>query len=240
MCNVNLFFIPHAGGSAMGYMNFSMFLDKQIRPLPLELAGRGKRISEKCFYDVRLCAEDLFEKNYALFKNGRYAFFGHSLGTIIAYELSKIIHENNFPEPEHMFVSGRPAPCEKVKSAFDNISELNDDDFIAQFSAASALPEQILNNKEILNMILPVLRADISMAERYSADYNLYKVPCDITVFYGKEDKLFSGKDTYTWKKCTDNNYSEYGFDGDHFYYSNPVNKKKLCEIINSILIKNI
>ncbi len=240
MYNVNLFFIPHAGGSAMGYMNFSMFLNKQIRPLPLELAGRGKRISEKCFYDAGLCAKDLFERNYNLFKEGRYAFFGHSLGTIIAYELSKIIHDNNFPEPEHMFLSGRPAPCEKVKSAFDNMSELNDDDFIAKFSAASALPEQILNNKEILNMILPVLRADISMAESYSSGCKSYKMPYDISVFYGKQDELFSEKDACTWRKCTDNNCNEYGFDGSHFYYNNPVNKKKLCEIINSILIKNI
>ena len=93
---VNLFFLPHAGGSAMGYMSFKRFLDGSlINPIPLELPGRGKLIKEKPINNTSKCVSFLFDSIKDIICDSQYAFFGHSLGSILTYELIKLIDKSN-------------------------------------------------------------------------------------------------------------------------------------------------
>lgn len=236
MDDIKLCFVPHAGGSAISYTNFKKFLSSDIKPVPFELAGRGKRMTEECFTDVVKCAEDLFEQNINIFESGNYAIFGHSLGTIISFELASIIKHNGLPSPLHMFFSGRSAPQSEKISVLSGVSELSDEEFIDKFSVYGAIPEIIMKNHDILNMVLKIMRADVAMADSYCPSQSMPVLDCNISVFYGYEDKIYSGQDIDLWSACTTGKCSSYGFEGDHFYYIKPIIKQEVCNIINKIL----
>lgn len=237
MPETKLCFFAHAGSSARGYSNFKKFLDPSIKPVPMELAGRGSRLSEQRFTDAEKCAGDIFLHNREIFEEGNYAFFGHSLGTIIAYEVAKIIKKCGLPSPEHIFFSGRPAPHSRYVSSITGISDQTDEDFVKAFSAYGGLPETITDNPEMLGMILPILRDDVVMADKYHPVVNGDEIDCNISVLFGRGDKIYSGEDIELWKECTTGSCSELGFDGNHFYFNHPANKEALCSYINKTLL---
>lgn len=239
MPEIDLCVLPHAGGSARGYMNLKKQLDPSIRLVPFEIAGRGARLSEPCFTDAAECAGDIFRKNRSVFENGNYALLGHSLGTIIAYELAVIIKKCGLPSPKHIFFSGRPAPHSDAISTITGVSDLPDEDFINAFSVYGAIPDIIKNNPEMLNMILPILRSDVIMADKYRAVIDLPVLDCDISVLYGRGDMIYSGQDLELWKECTIRQCSSLGFDGNHFYFNVPENKEILCKYISDTLLKS-
>lgn len=237
MSEINLCFIPHAGGSAMGYKTFKKFLHPEINTVALELAGRGSRLSEKCFTDAHECALDLFYLNKEIFEKGNYALFGHSLGTVISFELARIIKHKGLPGPSHIFFSGKTAPHSKPVSIMGAASGLSDEEFLKAFSSFGTVPDVILSNDELRKMFLPIIRADFTMAENYHYEYKGPELSCDISVFYGKNDMCYSGQDIDKWQECTTGKCYSEGFEGDHFYFNNPVIKQKLCDVINTTLI---
>ncbi|MCQ2464243.1 MAG: thioesterase domain-containing protein [Oscillospiraceae bacterium] len=238
MPEIKLCFFAHAGSSARGYINFKKLLDPSVKPVAIELAGRGSRLSEPRFTDAEKCAGDIFLQNREIFEEGNYAFFGHSLGTVTAYETAKIIKKCGLPSPEHIFFSGRPAPHSRFVSTISGISEQSDDDFVKAFSAYGGLPDTIVKNKEMLSMILPILRDDVTMADNYHPVIDKPEIDCDITVLYGRGDMIYSGEDIELWQECTTGSCSKLGFDGNHFYFNHPKNKEQLCDYINKTLLK--
>ena len=124
---IKLCFFAHAGSSARSYSSFKKFLDPSIKPVPIEIAGRGSRLNEPRFTDAVKCAGDVFIKNKEIFEAGNYAFFGHSLGAIISYETIKIIKKCGLPSPMHAFFSSRPAPQSDMEFAITGASNLSDE-----------------------------------------------------------------------------------------------------------------
>lgn len=238
MADIKLCFFPHAGGSAMGYKNFKMFLDSSIVPVPIEPAGRGTRISEKPFTDILECVEDLFEHYNDIFTGGNTVFFGHSMGSLLAYELIRLMKKKNCTLPMHFFTSGRVSYPSLVPEKFTGLSKLNDEEFLSRFSESGGFPDMILKNKDLMAMLLPVLRADVKMVDNYVVNLNDRAVDCDITVFFGKNDTMYDGKDLDSWKTLTTKTCDIYGFNGNHFYFSDPAVKKEVCSVINRIIIK--
>lgn len=236
MSQINLCFLPHAGGSAMGYTNFKKFLNPEIKTVALEPAGRGKRLSEKCFTDAHECAVDLFNHNSEIFQNENYALFGHSLGTVLAFELARVIKENNLPGPAHIFFSGKTAPHSEALSIIDKTDNQSDEEFLKKFSSFGTIPDVILANDDLMKMLLPILRADVTMADKYKYEYNGPELECDITVLYGKNDLCYTGQDADMWQQLTTGKCSSAGFEGNHFYFNDPAVKKKVCDLINAAL----
>ncbi|MWV42006.1 thioesterase [Paenibacillus sp. HJL G12] len=88
--SVNLFCIPYAGGLSSAYRSWQECLDPAIKLIPLELAGRRGRFREPLHSDLREAVLDLFEKIRPQLNESPFAIFGHSLGAVLAYELSRI------------------------------------------------------------------------------------------------------------------------------------------------------
>ncbi len=230
MSRIKLYFLPHAGGSAMGYMCIKHFLDlDRIEPVPLELAGRGRRIAEPCFHEMEACVKDLFEQVKDDIEKSRYAFFGHSMGTLVTFELTHYIKEQGLRLPEHLFLSGRNAPSEK----FPGILGFPDEEFLKYFRKLHGMPDEVVKNQELIKMILPILRTDVELTEKYN--YREYeKLECGFSILYGKEDDLVTKEGMEKWKGFTKGECSFVPFDGKHFYYSN--HRKEIAEIINQTL----
>ena len=88
MKKIKLFCFPYAGGSAAAYNKWRQYLDKHIELRPVELAGRGRRIYDPLYQSIEEAVDDVYQLISPELAKGPYAFFGHSMGGIIAYELA--------------------------------------------------------------------------------------------------------------------------------------------------------
>ncbi|SES90520.1 thioesterase II family protein [[Clostridium] polysaccharolyticum] len=232
MEKTKLFFLPYAGGSAMGYMTMKRYMDTDLyEPVPLELAGRGSRANEPCYSSIEECLSDLYEKVKVQTANCSYAVFGHSLGAMIGFELLRYIEKKGDSNLLCGIFSGRVAPS--VSFPGPVISSLGDKEFLEQFTKLESLPAEMLNNEKILEFIIPVLRADVALSEEYQY-YENTPLLADIYVLYGKEDVLIEEEHIDKWKKETLNHCEITSFPGGHFYYKECVETfaKRLDEIM--------
>lgn len=231
---MKLLILPHAGGSARGYCVFKKFLANGIELIPAEPAGRGSRTAEACFDDITECATDLLGRNREHIENGDYAVFGHSMGTLLAFEFVRLAVKDGLPAPKHVFLSGRCAPDE-APGLFSEEDDISDSDVVDVFIKNKLLPDMILENKEMLNMISKIIGADVRMVEKYRPTPETFKFPCDVSVLYGTEDELLSGAGVDGWKRFAQKNCDIHSFSGGHFYYND--NKEAVCELISGKLL---
>lgn len=236
MAKTKLFFLPYAGGSAMGYMVMKRLFDDALFELvPLELAGRGARAKETAYSDVNKCVQDLYDKIKPQIIDCDYALFGHSLGTIIGYELLKYIEDKEERLPKCAIFSGRVAPG--IDFPGPKLSGLEDKEFLDKFCAFQALPSEVLDNEKILELVLPVLRADVQMSEQYQ--YKIRKpAQCDFYIFYGKDDCLVTEEGINRWEDETEKTIEITCFPGGHFYFKEY--KELFTEKVNKIMTQYV
>jgi surfactin synthase thioesterase subunit len=110
MAKTILFCIPYAGASARTYLGWKKWLSPNLDLHPIELAGRGLRLGESFYQNINEAVEDIYCNISALLLDHKVAFFGHSMGTILLYELLWKMKCAGMREPEHVFFSGRFPP----------------------------------------------------------------------------------------------------------------------------------
>ncbi|MCU0287008.1 MAG: thioesterase domain-containing protein, partial [Acidobacteria bacterium] len=110
MKKFKLFCLPYAGGSAAIYNKWRPYLDKRIELVPLDLAGRGRRIYDPLYDSIAEAVEDIYNMIEKQLEDVPYSFFGHSMGGIMVYELAQKIRNLQRPQPIHIFIAGRGAP----------------------------------------------------------------------------------------------------------------------------------
>ncbi|MBC2578803.1 thioesterase II family protein [Clostridium sp. DJ247] len=230
MKKVKLFCIPHAGGSAAVYSKWKKYINPSIEICPIELAGRGKRFNENLYNNINEIVEDIYE----IIKNNLqtdYAFFGHSMGSLIAYELTYHIMKLKNKSPKHIFFSGKKAPHIMYKNRL--IHTLSDIEFKNRILEFSGTPKEVFENRDMLNIFAPILRADLGIFETYKYVEKHCKLDCNITIINGKNDDL-TINDISGWKQHTSKSCSIYLFNGGHFYLNE--NLEALISIINTTL----
>jgi surfactin synthase thioesterase subunit len=143
-----------------------------------------------------------------------FAVFGHSLGAVVAGEFARVLQTQGRPVA-HLFVSSRPAP----RGAEQQLHQLPHDDFIAAVNARyQGIPEEILAHPDVLELLLPSLRADIEALETFRLDHDRPKIACPTTVYGGEFDKSISRADLESWGEETAEPCRIRVFPGDHFY----------------------
>ncbi len=217
----------------MTYMSWRRQLDRRIDLKPIELSGRGKRFGEPLYHSVDEAIEDIYMKISDELDGTPYAVFGHSMGTIFAYELiRKIIHHTK-QEPIHVFLSGRYPPY--IETEEEHVYLLPDKEFIDSVVKLGGTNKAVVDNKELLDLFLPILRSDYKLVETYKHFGSLLRLNCDITVLNGKNDKYIIGKNASRWQEYTNKTCNFYEFEDGHFF----INKFKddVISIINSELL---
>lgn len=153
---VNLFCFPFAGGSKYSYNNYVRLAPRTIKVIPMEYPGRGARFKEELLTDLNEIVDDCFEqiKNQT---SERYAIYGHSMGSVMAYLLAKKIIENGLPQPEHLFVTGRggPSHTEEIRPFRYLLSK---DKFIATLKSMGGSPDEVLEDEGLMNFFEPIFR----------------------------------------------------------------------------------
>ena len=220
-----LFCISYAGGSANCYAIWNKYLSKDIDLIPIELAGRGKRMGEPFYDSWESLAKDIYKKIVDNINDGdNYAIYGHSMGSWITYEVVKRIYKNNINKPYELFFSANSPPHLEPKE--EKISSLPDDDFAKKIYDMGDTPKEILSG-ELKNFFLPILRSDYKLVESYPHKKENIIFDCPIHVLYGTKDNL-DYDDLIQWKKYAGSDFYINSFDGGHMFF-----KEKSLETVN-------
>ncbi|MCM1133695.1 MAG: alpha/beta fold hydrolase [Ruminococcus flavefaciens] len=229
---MTLFFLPHAGGSARSYCSWKRYLPKDWNVVPLEPRGRGSRSQEDFCRNIVECATDLLEK-YGDKIHKPYVIFGHSMGSMLAVELTRQIIEKGLPSPEHVFLSGRCA-VDTACTVFPKFSGKTDEEIISFFLEKGLFMEKNPANEQLWNIMAEILCADVRMTENYYLSAEDFQFPCNISIFYGKDDYFLQNCDMEHWSAYTCGKCRVTAYDGGHFYCNDI--KEKLCsEIVSAV-----
>ena len=221
---MNLFCIPFSGGNAYSYAAFKKHLPGDIGFFNLELPGRGMRITEPLLYTIEAMSDDLFRQVEPKLA-GEYALFGHSLGALLAFTLSRKIAKAGKKLPSRLFVSGQTAPS-LIEA--DERYLLPDDQFVEVLRDMQGTPEELLREKSFLSFFLPIVKADFQAIAgyRYQPDVSL-DVP--VTVLVGTQEKI-SREAAGCWQKETTRELEIFWFEGGHFFIQEQT--AEVCRLI--------
>jgi len=227
---VRLFCFHYAGGGASIFQSWSRKLPSDIEVYAVQLPGRETRFGEQPFTSLLPLVDKLREVIYP-YINTPYIFFGHSMGALVSFELARTICQRYGKSPKHLFVSGRPAP--HIQSSKPQIHQLPPAEFLEEIRLLNGTPDAILNNNELMELIIPVLRADCTVCETYQ--YQPSKpLTCAITAIGGNLDESVDLHGLQSWQQHTTNNYSLHMLDGDHFFINTC--QSKLLQIITKMI----
>ena len=181
---LRLFCLPFAGGGASIYRPWRGAVPEDIEICPVQLPGRENRIKEPLFTALSPLVEDLITALLP-FLDRPFGFFGHSMGAMIAYETVWRLQETHGLAAAHLLVSGRRAPHIPPKQ--DAGSHLSDDEFMEKIGSLNGTPPQVLRNRELMKLLLPVMRADFEV-NNIHVPRDRRPVRCPLTVYGGRED----------------------------------------------------
>lgn len=220
MDRLKLFCIPYSGGTAYAYTKWNASLPENIEICPIELSGHGKRIMEPLYDSMEEAVDDVAEQmDKQIRMNDTYAIWGHSMGSLIAYETYYRLKEMEVPLPCHMFFSGRKSPQNMSNTTSYHL--LPDDEFINAVMSYGGSTKTAMENEELRNLFLPILRSDFKISETYIYKPKAGKLACDITIVNGDDDLSVKDADMEEWKLCTDKQCNIVVFPGDHFFLFN-------------------
>ncbi len=157
------------------------------------------------------------------FEERPFAFFGHSFGGVLAYELARRLTREGGPVPRGLIISGCPAPHAEPKRSF-MLHALPRDELIAELGKLDGIPAQAHGNEKLQALIEPALRADIRCRELWAAGMRAAGVPADplpvpIYPMGGTADAFVSAGDLAQWRRYTTMMRPAALFDGGHFYF---------------------
>lgn len=211
---IRLFCFPYAGGTTYTFRQWANLLPPTIELCAIELPGRYRRLSEPSYKDMDLLLSDLLTALIP-YLDKPFALFGHSMGGIVSFELTRLLRRNFDLSPVHLFISGHRAA--HVPNPNPIIHNLCDEKFKQEIINLGGTPQAIIEHEEMMELLLPTLKADFQAIENY-----LYQpeTPLDIpiTVFGGKSDPRTSQVNLEAWQEHTSADFSLHMFDGEHFF----------------------
>jgi len=212
--SLRLFCFPYAGGAALTFRTWSNSLPMAFEVCPVELPGRGKRITSAPFTRLQPLVQAIAQ---ALLPHldKPFAFFGHSMGGLVSFEVARLLRKKYGLNPVHLFVSGYRAP--QVPDPDPPIHALPEPEFLEELRRLNGTPEAVLENAELMQLLLPALRADFAVIETY-AYIPESPLDCPITAFGGLQDREVSCDHLEAWREQTHAAFSLQMLPGDHFF----------------------
>ncbi|MEU7176843.1 thioesterase II family protein [Streptomyces celluloflavus] len=209
-----LFCLPYAGGGAAAYRDWPGLFPGGIQVCPVELPGRGRRLVETPYSRLRPLVAALADALRPAMDRP-YALFGHSMGALVAYELTRALRDRGLPQPSHLIVSGAAAPG--TRRARPVMHNATDDEMRDELRVLNGTPGELLENAELMELMLPTLRADFSVLETY-----VYREapPLDVplTVLGGTADPSVEISALQGWRDRTTAGSRLRLIAGDHFF----------------------
>ncbi|MEV8505704.1 alpha/beta fold hydrolase [Actinoplanes sp. NPDC051475] len=210
---MSLVCLPHAGGSASFYFPVSRALAPAIDVVAVQYPGRQDRRHEPNIDSLTELADRIVDALSP--SDGRpFALFGHSMGAVLAYEVALRLTAAGLPAPSRLFLSGRRAPS---RHRDDRVHLMSDRDILAQIRRLNGTEAAALDDPDIRDMILPVMRSDYRAVETYRHDSSRV-LACPVTVLTGDRDPLVTIEEARAWEEHTSGTTELVVLPGGHFY----------------------
>ncbi len=215
---IKIIAIPYAGGNSYCYKKLENLVPYPFEWHTVELPGRGTRLRENPIVNVDELCNDILEKAYEILKGSQYILYGHSMGTLLGYELMKKINNNrSLKLPQCAFFTGRGGPGSDLD---DNkkIADMETECFWEEVFNLGGIPQDIKENRELLDFVEPILRSDFKLAENY--EYTPLKKPMNIRFFVraGNEEEEIDAEKLNSWQKESLFPVDIKMFPGNHFF----------------------
>ena len=196
------------------FRNWSEGLPADVEVCPIQFPGRGTRLMEPPFRCLSHLVEALSEGILSLLDKP-FALFGHSLGSLVTFELARHLRAKHQVRPVCMFVSAGRAP--QIPHQGMPIHNLPEREFLSEVHSLNGTSAELLNQQELMDIVLPSLRADFALYESYRY---LPGPPLNfpISTFGGLSDQKVSRTDLEAWRVQTSESFSIRMFPGDHFF----------------------
>ena len=211
---IRMFCFPYAGGSPHIFYEWRDLLPNDVGLYAIQLPGRGRRLHDRHIDRMEPVVEAIsgaLEPFYDL----PFVFFGHSMGALIAFETARALRRSGTHLPARLFASGFQAP--HVENRNVPIHELSDEVFMEKLKNLDGTPVEVLQNREMLALILPTLRADFTLVDTYK-----YRpeppLNCPISAFCGVQDNHFDSESIAHWRMQTSNDFTLHKLPGGHFF----------------------
>lgn len=232
--HLHLYCLPYAGASAVAvYSKWKKYLSSDIHIHPIELSGHGSRALEPLNNSVEEMVDGILKDIRSNITSTPYAIYGHSMGTLISYELLKRIKGEGLPLPKVWFISGR-YPAHILYDKVD-MSTLPDDVFLKKIMQLGGTPQELFLSKELLLFFLPILRNDYKIVEEYVFDGLIESFDCDIEFFYSDNDYYIKQiSKIFEWKLYSNKCFHVHYFTGGHFFINESMDY--ICKIIQDKL----
>jgi medium-chain acyl-[acyl-carrier-protein] hydrolase len=211
---VRLFCLPYAGGGASIFRHWPNDLAPAVEVCPVQLPGRENRFQEPRYTSLTALVGVLAEVMEP-YMDKPFAFFGHSMGALICFELCRTLRARSGPLPAHLFISARPAP--QLPRSGPLTHNLPDAEFKQHLSALNGTSQEVFAHAELMQILLPLLRADFALVEgyRYGVEGPL---PCPISAFGGLQDESVEQRALAAWSEQAIGAFRLRMFAGDHFF----------------------
>jgi medium-chain acyl-[acyl-carrier-protein] hydrolase len=210
---LRIFCFPYAGAGAAIFRDWTRDMPGAIELCPVQLPGRETRAMEPACSRIEPLIE-MLSKELTPFFDIPYVFFGYSMGALIAFELARSLHQRALAGPLQLFLAARRGPRVTDRSS---TSALTDKEFVEKLRIIGGTPEHILRLPELLELMLPTLRADFSLCESYAYSPGSL-LECPLSIFGGKEDADVSRDALGAWAAETSSSCNVRLFDGGHFF----------------------
>ncbi|MCE9603944.1 MAG: putative thioesterase [Planctomycetia bacterium] len=209
-----LFCFAYAGGSAGVFRGWLQSFSN-VEIVAMQLPGRENRHRDKLLVDMDDVAAEVAASMQGLM-DLPFAFFGYSLGSLIAFETARLLRRSGRAMPKRLIVAASPAP-QHEHARKPPIHLLSDADLIAEMRRFKGTPDAVFAHRELLNLLLPVIRADFELLETYRCrDDAPLAVP--ISALGGVDDVEVAPYALADWSEQTSAGFSMRFLPGDHFF----------------------
>ncbi len=211
---LRLFCFPWAGVGASAFFAWSRDLPGEIEVVSVQYPGREDRLQEPAMRRLSPLVESLLQ-DLAPHGDPPFAFLGHSMGALVAFELARRLVDLGAPPPGHLFVSGRQAP--QLPEVREPIPDLPDAEFVDELQRRyGGVPDAIVRDPEVRRFFLPTIRADLELVDTYVHQPGP-PLACGVSVFGGREDRV-SRAELEAWQAQATGGFRLHLLPGGHFF----------------------
>lgn len=228
---IRLFCFPYAGGGTAMFREWARELPVELGVYGIQLPGRESRMLEPPIGELRAVLTEL-QPAILPYLNVPFAFFGHSMGAVISWELARSLKSARGITPAHLFVSGsRPLPDAGLwLTGFDSLS---DAELVEEMRKLNGTPDEVMRDADLLSLVLPGFRTDLSLLDKYCYQPG-EPLDCPATVFGGDRDPVVPAADLGGWADLTTGDVQVRVMAGDHFFLQ-PARADILASIVGRL-----
>jgi surfactin synthase thioesterase subunit len=211
---LSLVCLPFAGSGAGFFRAWRDRFRDELTIVPLQLPGREERFLDEPYQAITDAGAELTPLVAELLGDSPVALFGHSMGALLAYEIAQRLAESGGPQPVRLFVSGSGGPGAMREQ---RATGLDDAAFLARVQEFAGYRHEALSEPDLLELLLPLLRADVAMHEAYVPRAGL-PLTIPVTALRGAEDTLVTLAQAEQWRTVTSAAFSYTELPGGHMY----------------------